>query len=328
MRNIVIFISLFGLIACTKKSDSLFIYTTFEEPLAQQLVTAYEKETGSKIEFVRLGTGEAAARIDAEKSNPHSSLWLGGVGLGHEQLKQKGLSIPYSPKGTEKIESKFKDAEGYWTGIYIGVVAFASSKDRLQKLGVAAPQSWADLLNPKFKKEIQLANPASSGTSYTVLSSWIQSAGEEKAMDYFSKLNANIAQYPKSGSAPAKSVSVGEATVAIGFAHDMIRLRDESKAPLQITFPSEGSGYEIASISLLKGAPQIEAAKKFYDWMYSKTASQILADYYVVPLIREGVQLKADAFRPEELKLIDVNVEWAGKSRDHILQMWNDKIKG
>jgi len=256
--------------AQAKKEKSLFVYVSMDEPIAKRLLEAYKKETGKKVEFVRLSTGEAAARITTEKYNPPASLWLGGVGLFHEQIKQKGLSTPYKPKGTEKIEARFRDPQNYWTGLYLGALCFTYNKKELARRKLIAPDSWQSLLDPKFKGHVQMANPGTSGTAYNAMTTLIGIYGEEKAFDYLKKLNKNISQYTRSGSAPAKNAVLGETVVALGYAHDAIRLMREDKAPLGMSFPKEGVGYEIASISVIKGAKQIPQAKKLYDWMYTK----------------------------------------------------------
>ncbi|PIR23184.1 MAG: iron ABC transporter substrate-binding protein [Deltaproteobacteria bacterium CG11_big_fil_rev_8_21_14_0_20_45_16] len=320
-----------SLVACTRSSSQnqpLFIYTTMDEPIVRQIVAAYEKETGEEVEFVRLSTGEAAARIETEKNNPQASLWLGGVGLSHVQIKQKGLTAAYQHTSWNKIPAALKDGDGYWSGLYMGVLSFASNSKQLKRLGLKKPTSWIDLLDKKLEGQVQISNPGSSGTSYNLIAALIVQDGETGAFDYFKKLNHNISQYTRSGSAPAKNVAIGEATIAVGYAHDIVRLIHDDKAPLELSFPKEGTGYEIASISLIKDGKQLEKAKKFYDWMYSPTASQVMADYYFVPIVSEGIQLKADSINPKDIKLINVDLEWAGKERDRLINLWNEKING
>lgn len=315
--------------SCTNKSNpsnELHLYTTLDEPIAQKLYSAFEAETGVHINFVRLSTGEAAARIETERNNPQASLWVGGVGLGHIQAKKKGLTEPYIPQGSEEIPAQFKDAENYWTGLYLGVLCLVANKNKAKELGISAPSSWEDLLQPKLKGQLQFANPGTSGTAYTIITTLISLYGEEKAFEFLKKVHANISQYPRSGTAPAKNAVLGETAVAVGYAHDNIRLINENKAPLDITFPKEGSGYEIASVSLLKGAKQPVLAKKLYDWLYTKKAVQILADFYVVPLLSKGIQLREHSVDPQKVKLVHTNIEWDGQNKDRLVEKWNDRI--
>jgi iron(III) transport system substrate-binding protein len=316
------------LASCTSssKEDTLYIYSSMDEPTTRALVQKYKEETGREVQYVRLSTGEAATRIEAERANPQASLWLGGVGLGHIQLKERSLTEAYRPSTAEKIPTEFKDAEGYWTGLYLGVIAFVSNTEQLERRGIEAPQTWEDLIKPNLVRQIQLPHPGTSGTSYNVLTALIQEWGEEKAFEYFTKLHANVSQYTRSGAAPANNAALGETTVALGWAHDALRLIHESRAPLQLHFPKEGTPYEIASVSLLKNGKAPELAKQFYDWLYTQPASQVLADFYVIPLLTENVTLKPQAVQPHEIKLIHIDLDWAGKSKERLVQQWNQKI--
>jgi len=315
-------------ISCSRSSgaDTLTIYSSMDESLTQKLTQAFKEETGIHVEFVRLSTGEAAARIEAEKSNPQASLWLGGVGLGHGEIKAKGLSTPYESPAAKKIGKDFRDPENYWTGIYTGVLVLVSNQDQLKKRNLSAPSSWKALTEPQWKGQIQLPNPATSGTSYNLITALVRAQGEEKAFDYLKALHQNISQYTKSGAAPTKNVALGESIVAVGYQHDSVRLAEESKAPLVITYPSEGTGFEIAPISMLKNGKTPELGKKFFDWVFSPKASQILADFYYVPLLREGIKIQERALPPKDLKLIDVPVDWAGENKQRLLDLWNLKI--
>lgn len=313
---------------CTKTSSSkqMAIYTSLEESVAQKIAEEFQKDTGIKLDFVRLATGEATARIEAEKNNPQAALWLGGVGIGHAELKAKGLTSPYSSATTAKIPASLKDPENFWNGLYRGILVFVANQNQLKSKNLQSPQKWADLLDSKWKGAIQIPNPGTSGTSYNLLTAFIQSMGEDKAFDYMKALHKNISQYTKSGMAPTKNVAIGESILAVGYFHDVIRLKEESKAPLEISFPQDGTGYEVSAVSLIKGGPKQELATQLIEWMYTAKASQILADGYYVPIFQDGVQLKNEAIIPKNLKLIDVNMDWAGRNKERLINLWNSKV--
>lgn len=303
--------------------ERIVAYTTLDEPLARAVFEAFEKDTGIKVEWVRLSTGETVARLEAERKNPQASIWYGGVGLGHIEAKKKGLTTPYFSPAAAAIPAKFKDKDGYWTGIYAGPLCFACNVNRLKELGLEAPTSWMDLTKPEYKGHIQMANPTTSGTAYNVIATVVQLWGEEKAFEYLKALHANISQYTKSGSAPGKAAALGEIPIGIGYAHDQVKLVNEGY-PLKITFPSEGTGYEVASISLIKGGPQVETAKKLYDWALSERAAAIYANAFVVPFV--DVPLKPGAVPISKVKTIDQDDEWAGQNRDRLLERWLNEI--
>jgi len=304
-------------------AERLAVYTTLDEPLARAVLAAFEEDTGIGVDWVRLSGGECVARLIAEKENPQISIWYGGVGLDHIVAKEKGLTIPYESPNAVNIPDNFKDADHYWTGIYAGPLCFVSNTNQLEELGLEAPTSWADLIKPEYEGYLQVANPGTSGTSYNVLATMVQIMGEDKAFEYLKALDKNIFQYTRSGSKPGKNAAIGEIPIGIGYAHDQVKLVSQGY-PLVITFPSEGTGYEIASISLIKGGPQPELAKKLYDWALTKRAAEVYASVYVCPFV--DVELKEGAIPISKVKTINQDNKWAGANKDRLVARWTDEV--
>jgi len=301
-------------------------YTTLDEELARKVFNAFTEETGIQVDWVRLSTGECVARMEAEKENPQASIWYGGVGLGHIEAKNKGLTMAYDSPAAMMPEN-FRDKDRFWSGIYAGPLCFESNTQSLEKFGLTAPTSWADLIKPEYENHLQMANPGSSGTAYNVLATLVQIYGEEEAFEYLKKLNNNITQYTRSGSAPGKNASIGEITIAIGYAHDGVKLVDQGY-PLKITFPSEGTGYEVASVSLIQGGPEeeLENAKKLYDWALGKTAASIYTTAFSVPFV--DVPLPAGALPISQVNTIDQDDEWSAANKTRLIEKWNEVVGG
>ncbi|QTM00089.1 extracellular solute-binding protein [Iocasia frigidifontis] len=312
-----------GLFNLTVLADSISVYTSLDEQLARVVFNEYTAETGVKIEWVRLSTGEAVSRMMAEKNNPQASIWVGGVGLGHIQAKDSGLTIPYVAENAQYVPDNFKDEDNYWMGIYAGPLCFVSNTQRLEELGLAAPTSWADLIKPEYEGYIQVANPGTSGTSYNVLATMVQLMGEEEGFEYMKKLDKNIVQYTRSGSKPGKNAAIGEVPIGIGYAHDQVKLKAQGY-PLVITFPEEGGGYEVASISLIKNGKETELAKELYNWLLSKKAAEIYASFYVVPF--RDVKLMDGAVPISEVNTIDQDDVWAGNNKERLVEKWNEEV--
>ena len=226
-----------------KKADSgkkLTMYWGALEDFMVADINAFQKETGIKVEGVRMSSGETIGRIKAEKANPKASLWFGGPADGQIQAKADGLLEKYVSPNAAKIPDQFKDKDGYWTGVYVGYLGFASNAKLLKEKGVEAPKSWADLLKPEFKGQIVTANPGSSGTAYTMLATLVQLKGEKDGLAYMKALHKQIKNYQKSGTAPARLAGQGECMVGISFLHDAIKYREEgmkARATKSALFP-------------------------------------------------------------------------------------------
>lgn len=334
---IVLLISSMALIGCssdqssgTKESKTLSVYTAFPEQEVVMYVEEFEKATGIDVKFVRLSAGETLARLQAEKKNPQASVWFGGpsdtfVAAVNEELLEK-----YQPEGVDSLPENFKDKKGYWTPIYVGALGFASNTEWLKGKGIEAPASWEDLLKPDYQGEITMAHPASSGTAYTVYATLVQLMGEDEAIEYFKKMDQSMRQYTKSGSAPAKQAGLGETGVGISFAHDILAPKHEGY-PIELSFPKDGTGYEVGAIGLIKSGPadEVTNAKKFIDWAISKKAQDLYAksNSFRLP-VNPDAEVPEGAVSLSDLEVIEYDAVWAGENRDRLLKRFETEVRG
>lgn len=306
--------------------ESVNAYASCDEELAKQLFTKFTQETGIKVNFVRLSGGEAISRMEAERENPQASIWVGGVGLDHITAKLKGLTTPYRSRMAASIPAKFRDPENYWIGLYIGPLTFFTNNARAKALGITPPTSWADLLKPEYKGLIRVSNPSTSGTAYNIITTmrYIYNGDENKAFDYLKQLDKNVDQYTRSGAAYTASVAIGEIPVGIGYAHDQVKMLNQG-VDATITAPSEGSGYELAAMSLIKGGKDPVNAKKLYDWILGRSSQEIFASFYVL-LVSPGAPRNPKALPLSAVNALTQDMQWDGANKDRLVKRWNDEI--
>ena len=178
------------------------------------IATVYARTTGVKVNLSMKGSGEALAQLIAEKENPKTDVWFGGTGDPHLQAAEQGLSLEYKSPSLSQLHAwaqQQAQQSGFKTvGIYSGPLGFGYNTELIAKKKLAVPKSWADLLNPALKGEVQVANPASSGTAYTMVATLVQLMGEDKAFEYLKQLHKNVGQYSRSGTGPIKAVARGD----------------------------------------------------------------------------------------------------------------------
>ena len=308
----------------------LSAYTTLEEPLAKELFEQFESETGIKVNFVRLSGGEAVARMEAESANPQASIWVGGVGLDHITAKGKNLTTPYSSREASNTPAAFRDPQNYWIGLYVGPLVISTNLDRARALGLTPPKSWADAIKPEYRGHIRMANPNTSGTAYNVLTTirYVNNGDENLVFDYLRRLDANIDQYTRSGSSPGQSLAIGEIPIAIGYAHDHVRLKANG-ANIEINAFAEGAGYELASMSLIRGGTDQVQARQLYDWVLSAPSAQkIFTEWYLV-LVRNGAATHPLALTLDQIKTVNQDMAWDGdpENRKRLLDRWTAEIE-
>lgn len=313
-------------------AETLTLYCSVQEEWCQAMVNAFTAETGVDVAMTRKSSGETFAQIQAESGNPKGDVWWGGTGDPHLQAAEEGLTEEYkSPHLAELQPWAQKQAESskYRTvGIYAGALGFVYNTEILAEKKLPEPACWADLVKPEYKGEVQIANPNSSGTSYTALATLVQLLGEQPAFDYLAQLNANVNQYTKSGAAPATAAARGETAIGITFMHDGVT-QVVGGFPVKVVAPCEGTGYEIGSMSLVKGGPNPEAAKKWYDWALTPAAQEIgaTANSFQVPS-NTGAKTPPEAPSLDTVKLIDYDFAKYGSSeeRKRLLGRWDAEI--
>ena len=296
------------------------------------MVAAFEKATNIKVLMTRKSAGEFYAQIKAEAANPRGDIWWGGTGDPHLQAAEEGLTEAYKSPRMGELQDwavrQWEAAKGRTVGIYAGALGYSYNTEQLKKKGIPEPKCWSDLTTPAFKDEIQVANPNSSGTSYTMLATFVQLMGEDKAFDFLKALHKNINQYTKSGAAPSRAAATGETLVGITFQHDAV-MQLVNGAPVKIVSPCEGTGYEIGSMSIIKGAKNMENAKKWYDWALSPEAQAIAgpAKAYQVPS-NKSAPVPPQAPKLSEIKLINYDFAKYGSTaeRTRLLSKWDKEV--
>ena len=128
---------------------------------------------------------------------------------------------------------------------------------------------------------------------------------------------------------PARAAATGESLVGITFQHDAV-VQAVNGANVTIVSPCEGTGYEIGSMSIIKGAKNMENAKKWYDWALTPAAQAIGAQVknFQVPA-NKGAPIPKEAPKLEEIKLIAFDFAKYGSSdeRRRLLSRWDREVK-
>jgi len=296
------------------------------------IATIYSRTTGAKVNMSLKGSGEALAQLIAERDNPKTDIWFGGTGDPHLQAAEQGLTLEYKSPALPQLHTwaqQQAQQSGYKTiGIYSGPLGFGYNPELLKKKKMNVPKTWADLLKPEYKGEIQVANPASSGTAYTMIATLVQLMGEDKAYDYLKAVHKNVSTYTRSGTAPIKAVARGETAVSISFVHDGPGEKMQG-FPVETITPADGTGAEIGSMSIVKGARNMDAAKKFYEWALTPNAQEIAfaAKSFQVPSNKAA---KIDPNVPDFRKIKFINYDYAkygaSAERRRLIARWEKEV--
>lgn len=332
MKKVLLAAGLLSLTLGASAQGQINIICSVQAEWCNMIGTVYSRTTGTKVNVSMKGSGEALAQIIAEKENPKTDIWFGGTGDPHLQAAEQGLTEVYKSATLTQLHpwaQQQAEQSGWRTvGIYSGPLGFGYNPELLAKKKLPIPKTWADLLKPEYKGDIQVANPASSGTAYTMVATLVQLMGEDKAFEYLKGLHKNVSQYTRSGTGPIKAVARGETAVSISFVHDGPGERMQG-FPVETITPADGTGAEIGSMSIIKGSRNMDAAKKFYEWALTPAAQEMAAaaKQFQVPSNKAA---RVDKNVPDFKKIKFINYDYAkyGSSteRRRLIAKWEKEV--
>ena len=309
------------------QKTKLTVYTALENDQLAPFKAEIEKAVPSvDIEWVRDSTGVITARFLAEKDNPKADMIMGLAASSLLAFKKAGLLEVYQPKGVEALRPAFRSQDGSWTAhdAYVGIICFNTAE--AQKIGVAAPKSWKDLTDSKYKDKLVMPHPASSGTGYLTVAAWLQLMGEAEAWKFMDALHQNMAVYTHSGSAPCVQAAKGERVA--GIALDMRGAREKTAgAPLEVIAPVEGVGWDMEAYAIVKGSKKIDIAKQVADWAASKAANELYSKYYAIVAHPEVKNVPKNYPAEAEARMAKIDFQKMADERERVLMEWSKRYE-
>lgn len=328
----LIILSLFSLTGCSTKNNSsgkpaedktLKVLAAYGNK--EQIFDAFTKDTGIKVEFLDMSSGEVLARAEAEGGKPMADVWFGGGLDSFIAAKNKGLLEKYESKEISAIPAEYRDKDSYWYGVSLVMVGFMTNTEILKQKGLPAPRTWTELKDSKYKGELLIANPSISGTNYAMLSCILQTKGQDEGWKYFTELSRNVLFFSKRGGEPPNKVAAGEAAIAIvPISGEFFALKN--KAPVELYFPEDGIPWVPAGLAIFKNAQNTANAKAFVDWALSLKGQKVISEADPRVMVREDVPVPAIMKEFSKDKLMKVNLEAFGTERKATLDAWDEKI--
>ena len=213
-------------------------------------------------------------------------------------------------------------------GVYTGALGIGYNSELLAKKKLLPPQCWADLAKPEYRDEVQMANPNASGTAYATIATIVQIFGEDKGFELLKGMHRNINNYPRSGVGSIRAAARGETSIAVTFLHDGVT-EIVNGFPIKLVVPCEGTGYEVGSMSIIKGARNADNARRFYDWALTPEAQKIGGETknYQTPS-NKATPLPPGAPDLSQIKLINYDFAKYGSAaeRTRLLEKWDREV--
>jgi iron(III) transport system substrate-binding protein len=312
-----------------QSAGTITVYSALNESTNNAFVAAFKQATpGADVSLLSLAAaGDVETRIITEKNSPKADVFIGGSSEFHDPLGKQGLTVAYKSPNASAIDPKYVDPNGFWVGWYIGIFGFVFNTDRLAKeLAGKKPATWDDLLDPAWKGKLVLPDPVKTGGGYIFLATQVFrfNKDEDKAMAFMKQLHANIAQYIGTGPQAIQLVGQGQFVGCPNWSHDILTAKGQGQ-PIDLIVPPD-TGFEIGGVSIVKGGPDTEGAKKFVDWVLTKDAGALNVKLSNRLSTRGDVPPAPGAPTLDTVKLVAYDRAWATDNKTRLLQKWQAAI--
>jgi iron(III) transport system substrate-binding protein len=295
-----------GLIQAAKKEGKVVWYTSLAIPSSTAIAHAFRtKYTGIDVEVHRTGSQRVLQRVMQE-----APAGIKNVDVIHTSdaghfvlLKEKGMLMKYVPKGTEVFPADFKDKDGFYFGMRATLSVIAHNPKIVADKD--APQTWKDLLNPKWKGKMVTAHPGYSGIIMTHVLALVNLYG----WDYFRDLAKSSLHIVQSANDPAGVVASGERPVGVNGAEYFYYKEQKKGNPIKLIYPKEGVPLVVSPVAIAKDAPHPNGAKLFSEFIFAKESQQLLADKEGLYTGHPEVTYPSDKPKLKDLKLLSADAD-------------------
>ena len=313
---------------CEKnQSLELRVYSIIHDEETEALTKLFTAKTGIPVSYLRATTGELVNRVITEKNDPQADILLGGASSYHIQADKEGALESYASPLAKNLPSYAVASDNTWTGFCVLTLGIGVNSKRFAEKfpGTPLPKTWEDLLNPAFKGEIVLNNPAASSTGYIFVQNQLQRLGDEKGWEYLLALTKNVGQFPDSGSAPAKLLGTGEYALGVSYLHALAKYNAQGFNVKPIA-PPQSAG-DVDCVSIMKNTKNLSAAKKFVDFMLSVEAQELMSEFTFTAPVNPEAKAVSGSIAISDIDLIDYDVQKASSEKAVVLDRWVKEVK-
>jgi iron(III) transport system substrate-binding protein len=302
------------------------VYSSHDSTVINSGIKAFQEKTGIKVDLVAAGSGELLKRIESESANPLGDvIWGGGVDSlsSYNKFYEK-----YVSSETKAIPPAYFDKEGYWSGVSPLPMIIMYNKNRIQEKDL--PTGWEDLTQGKYRGIIAYADPAKSGSAYTIMCTMLTAFGKDdgKGWDFIKKFVANLdGKLVGSSTGVYKGVADGEYTLGLTLENEALKYQ-RAGSPVGVIYPKEGTSSVPDGIAIIKGAKNLDNAKAFVDFVLGKDCQSMMATQNGRRPSRNDVDPPSGSLALSKIPMVNYDFAWASSSKTDIMAKWKNIIIG
>ncbi len=336
--TIVCVVSLLALAFACKPAGApakrkLMIYTPHGQDLLSDFVARYEQaHPDVKVEFLDMGSRDVLGRLRTEHNRPQADLWWGASHMTFQTAAEENLLSPYRPTWADKVSMDARDTQDRWYGTYETPEVIVYNSDAIQASD--APRDWDDVLDAKWRDKILIRNPNPSDSMRAIFGAMIwrfykDTNSPAGGYDWLRRLDANMHEYTADGTLLMQKLARREGLISLWNMPDARLYQEQKKLPIAYVIPASGTPVIIDAIAIVRGAPNEEEAKRFYEFVTTpESLIHAARNFYRIPARTDLDRSQLPAWMNEPFTRMQVDWELLRREGDGWLRYWDTEIRG
>ena len=314
-------------------SRRLLVYTPHGQDLLRDFVNRYkEKYPDADVQFLDMGSREILERVRVERNRPQADLWWGASHTTFQTAAEENLLAEFRPSWADKVPETSRDPQGRWFGTYETPQVIAYNSDAVP--AADAPRDWDDVLDPKWHDKILIRNPNPSDTMRAIFGAMIwrfqkDTGSPEKGFEWLRKLDANVHEYTADGTLMMQKLARREGLITLWDMPDVRLYKEQKNFPVAYNLPASGTPVITDGIAIIRGGPNEEEARRFYEFVTTPESLTYAAHkYYRIPVRTDLDRSQLPAWMNEHFTRMPLDWELLRKQGADWLRYWDTEIRG
>lgn len=332
----VVFIGAFAF-SCNRSGNSsshkLLIYTPHGQDMLRDVVERYKAlHPEVEVQFLDMGAREILDRVTLERNRPQADLWWGAAHTTFQTAAEQNLLSPYRPTWADAVPKTSRDGQDLWYGTYQTPEVIVYNSDAVK--AEDAPKDWDDVLDPKWRDKVLIRNPNPSDSMRAIFGAMIwrfykDSGTADGGFDWLRRLDANVHEYTPDGTLLMQKLVRREGVISLWNLPDVWIYKEQKKFPIGYVFPASGTPIITDGIAIIRGAPNEEEAKRFYEFVTTPENLILAAQkYYRIPVRTDLDRTKLPGWMNESVNEMPMNWELLRKNGNDWMRYWDTEIRG
>jgi putative spermidine/putrescine transport system substrate-binding protein len=308
---------------------------SFEQTLRKEIFPAFEAKHGVKIDYVAGNSTDTLAKLQAQKGNQVIDVAIVDDGPMYQAI-QLGFcgKIAGLPTADLYDSARFKDDKAVAIGL-VGTGLFYNTKVFKEK-GWAAPTSWNDLKDPKYKKQLVIPPINNTYGLYTLMMFARMNGGGEKNIEPGFKvmkeqINPNVLAYEPSPGKMTELFQSGQAVIGV-WGTGRVQSFANTGFPVDFVYPKEGAVTLLASACPVAKTSVSPLASEFIKAMLEPTLQLVLLKDYGYGPVNKTVKVPPDLGQMAPIgdraaKLINPDWDTINIHREEWTKRWNREVE-